>query len=306
MVSSARRVEIYLLIGVLLNVRPSRRINYEVRWEIPDRASGQRLRGENRYRRHCERHVLLRDGFVLLTPRRAFFFDTFFRRRANYMVKAKASRVHEPGAAWIDMGKQIETEIAEGLRQGDPDAWLALYDRYADKVWCHVARLMGSDSTSVGDVVQETFLAAARSAGSYNPRRGGLQIWLLAIARRQVALHYRKSRQRSTLVQAQGWWTSLNGHKDDWLRGVEKAPAEVLESRELAELVRHTLRELPAEHQMLLTARYIDGAAIEQIADEVHGSRVAVRSKLARARKAFRDVFTRLARAGCGGQGVAL
>ena len=33
-----------------------------------------------------------------------------------------------------DMEKQTETEIAEGLRQGNRDAWLTLYDLYAEKV----------------------------------------------------------------------------------------------------------------------------------------------------------------------------
>ena len=205
-----------------------------------------------------------------------------------------------------DMDRQTETEIAEGLRQGNRDAWLTLYDLYADKVWRIVARLMGGDPASVGDVVQETFLAAARSAGNFNPRRGSLWIWLWTIAKRQVALHYRKRQQRSALVQAQTWWTSLNGQKDDWLLGAEKPPVEVLESRELAELVRYTLEELPAEYQVLLMAKYIDGAAVEQIADQVKGSRVAVRSKLARARKAFREVFTRLTHRASGAQEVAL
>lgn len=193
------------------------------------------------------------------------------------------------------MDKQTETDIAEGLRDGDPDAWRRLYDLYAEMLWRHVGRLMGPDAASVADVVQETFLAAARSASRFDPCRGSLQNWLWAIAQRQVALHYRKSRRRSALVQAQAWWASLDGHKNDWLRGFERPPVEVLESRELAELVRHALSELPAEYQLLLTARYIDGIAVERIADEVHRSRLAVRSRLARARKAFRKVFMRLA-----------
>jgi RNA polymerase sigma-70 factor (ECF subfamily) len=204
------------------------------------------------------------------------------------------------------MDKPTETEIAEGLRQGNRDAWLTLYDLYAEKVWRNVARLMGTDAASVGDVVQETFLAAARSAGHFNPRRGSLWVWLWTIAKRQVALHYRKGRQRSALVQAQKWWASLNGQKDEWLQGNEKPPAEVLESRELAELVRCTLEELPAEYQVLLMAKYMDGAAVEEIADQMNGSRVAIRSKLARARRAFRGVFTRLTHRASGTQEVGL
>jgi RNA polymerase sigma-70 factor (ECF subfamily) len=206
----------------------------------------------------------------------------------------------------MGMDKQTETDIAEGLRAGDPDAWLALYDLYAEPLWRHVGRLMGPDGASVADVVQETFLAAARSARRFDPHRGSPRVWLWTIARRQVALHYRKDRQRSALLRAQRWWTSVDGHKDDWLGRVEKPPAEVLASRELAELVRHSLRELPVEYQLLLTAKYVDNAPIERIADEVQGSPVAVRSKLARARKAFRRAFTRLTHSAGGGQEAPL
>ncbi|HPC93645.1 MAG TPA: RNA polymerase sigma factor [Sedimentisphaerales bacterium] len=203
------------------------------------------------------------------------------------------------------MNRLTETEIAEGLRQGNRDAWLTLYDLYAEKVWRHVARLMGGDPTSIADIVQETFLAAARSAGNFDARRGSVWVWLWTIAKCQVALHYRKCQQRSALVQAQMWWMSLNGQKDDWLRGDERPPAEVLESRELVELVRSAIEELPAEYQVLLMAKYMDGVAIEQIADQVKGSRIAVRSKLARARKAFREAFARLTHRASGMQEVA-
>jgi len=221
-------------------------------------------------------------------------------------VKTEPSAVQNGDQGLANMHGQTQTEIAEGLQKGDRDAWLTLYDLYAERVWRNVARLMGGDPASVADIVQETFLEAARSAGHFNPRRGCLWVWLWTIAKRQVALHYRKSRQRSALVQAQAWWTSLNGQKDDWLQGAEKLPVEVLESRELAELVRYTLEELPAEYQVLLMAKYVDGAAVQEIADQVNGSSIAVRSKLARARKAFRGVFKRLSRRAAGTQEMAI
>ena len=185
--------------------------------------------------------------------------------------------------------------IVQGLRQGNRQAWLDLYELYAEQLWRNVARLMYEDAASVADVVQETFLAGARSAGNFDPRRGSLWTWLWAIAQRQVALHYRKQKPIAVLAKAQKWWNSLNGEKTDWLEGRERPPADVLESQELATLVRHTLAELQAEYQTLLMAKYVDGATVEQIAKEIDRSPVAIRSKLARARKAFRRVFRRLA-----------
>ncbi len=192
------------------------------------------------------------------------------------------------------MNKQAHMEIAEGLQQGNRDAWLSLYELYAEKLWCNIARLMAHDAASVADVVQETFLSAARSAKNFNPRRGSLWCWLWAIAKRQVALHYRKRTSKALIARAQQWWNLLDGQASDWIDGSQKPPAEVLESAELATLVRFTLAELPAEYQTLLMAKYVDGLTIETIAEETNGSSVALRSKLARARKAFRRIFKRL------------
>jgi len=192
------------------------------------------------------------------------------------------------------MNKQANMEIADGLQQGNRDAWLRLYDLYAEKLWCNVSRLMAHDPASVPDVVQETLLSAARSAKNFNPSRGSVWTWLWAIAKRQIALYYRKQASSAFIARAQQWWSLLDGEKINWIEGREKPPADVLESAELAALVRYALAELSAEYQTLLMAKYVDGLAIEDIAEETNSSSVAVRSKLARARKAFRRVFKRL------------
>lgn len=185
-------------------------------------------------------------------------------------------------------------EIAEGLQRGNRDAWLSLYELYAEKLWCNVARLMVHEPDCVADVVQETLLSAARSVKNFNPRRGSLWNWLWTIAKRQVALYYRKRTSKAIIAHVQQWWSLLDGQTSDWIDGSQKPPAEVLESAELATLVRYTLAELSAEYQTLLMAKYVDGLTIEDIAEETNGSSVAVRSKLARARKAFRQAFKRL------------
>ncbi len=191
------------------------------------------------------------------------------------------------------MDKNTERDIAKGLQEGDRQAWLQLYEAYAEPVWRNISRLTGGDSATVADIVQETFLAAARSARNFRPDRGTLWIWLWTIARRQVALYYRKQKPQIALSQARQWWTSLDGEKFDWIDAKADMPPDILESQELAALVRCTLRELPGDYQTLLLAKYVDNQPAERIAGQMNCSEVAVRSKLARARKAFRKAFNR-------------
>jgi len=191
------------------------------------------------------------------------------------------------------MDEQQEREVARGLRAGEADAWRALYDAYAARVWQAVARLMGPESADVADVVQETFLAAARSAANYDTSRGPLWLWLWGIARRHVAVHYRKEKRHDRLRSAGDWLATRNGKVLRYLQGEGTAPPDLLAAAELATLVRATLTELPAEYETLLTAKYLDGITVDDIATREHSTAVAIRSKLARARQAFRQLLLR-------------
>jgi RNA polymerase sigma-70 factor (ECF subfamily) len=204
------------------------------------------------------------------------------------------------------MGKSTEREIAKGLQEGDRQAWLQLYEAYAKPVWKNIARLMPGDATAVGDIVQETFLAAARSARNFDPNRGSLWVWLWTIANRQIALYYRKQRPNKLLAQAQRWWTALDGERKDWIDAKANLPPDIVQSRELATLVRSALSELRIEYQTLLLAKYVENETAERIAEQMGCSPSAVRSKLARARKAFQKAFKKTTRSAPSAREVSL
>jgi len=204
------------------------------------------------------------------------------------------------------MDKDTERDIAKGLQEGDRQAWLQLYEAYAESVWRNISRLTGGDPAAVADIVQETFLAAARSARNFRPDRGTLWIWLWTIARRQVALYYRKQKPEIVLSRVRQWWTALDGEKFDWVDAKADMPPDILESRELVVLVRLALSELPGDYQTLLLAKYVDNQPAGHIAGQMNCSETAVRSKLARARKAFRKAFEKINRMPSGSRKVKL
>ena len=186
---------------------------------------------------------------------------------------------------------QAEQDVVGGLRDGRPEAWRALYDAYARRVWQTVARQMGPGAADVGDVVQETFLAAARSARQFDASRGSPWMWLCGIARRQVALHYRNQRRHDRLRLETRELAVAGREAVRWLEDSAPGPGEMAMQGELAGLVRTVLAELPLDYEMLLTAKYFDGLSIDELAVQEGCSATAVRSKLARARRAFRDAF---------------
>jgi len=185
-----------------------------------------------------------------------------------------------------------QSEMIDGLRRGHCQAWTVFYDTYYDPVCGRVARLMGGNTHDVADVVQDTFLAAARAAPQFDPQRGSLWDWVWGIARNRVALHFRKQGRIQRAVE------KFSGHSSQvtsWLNGDSAQPPDAAETAELAVLVRATLVDLPQDYGELLAAKYMDGASIESLAEPTGATVSAIRSRLARARTAFRDAFERIA-----------
>lgn len=183
-----------------------------------------------------------------------------------------------------------DREIARGLREGRSEAWSALYDSHFDLVWCAVARALGP-SADVADVVQETFLAAACSAHTYEPDRGSLGLWLIGIARNHVGDCLRARHRSGRVARGGDLSVDVGARLAQWLDGQNQPPPEVLATAETVAAVRGVLAKLPKEYRTLLMYRYCDGATVEEIARHQDCSAGAVRSKLARARRTFRAAF---------------
>jgi len=182
--------------------------------------------------------------------------------------------------------------VIRGLRDGRRDAWTALYDGYSADVWRYVARLIGSSTVDVADVVQETFLAAARSAQQFDAEKGTLWSWLTGIAHHHASIYWKQIHKRTRLFELvqsgagelRRWIDEPSDTSDIWIR------------RELADLVRATLASLSPDYATMLAAKYLDEQSLEVIAAQQGGSVDAVKSKLARARREFRSRFERMTR----------
>jgi RNA polymerase sigma-70 factor, ECF subfamily len=192
-------------------------------------------------------------------------------------------------------------QLARGLAAGSTAAWHQLYDAFAEAIWRCVARRVGPHGAEVADIVQETFLAAARAARSFDPARGTLWAWLSGIARRQTALHFRRKQTRpesqGTRADNQGGWGPHNGPRQlDFVDVGTAEPPDLLALAETARSVRQILGELPVDYETLLVGKYMDGLSLEDLAAAEGASIDAVSSKLARARRAFREAYERLTR----------
>ena len=157
------------------------------------------------------------------------------------------------------------------------------FDTYSPRVWTYVARLIGADRHAVADVVQEVFIAAAKSITTFDPQRGTVIRWMFGIAHRQAALYWRRQKRAPLL---EDFSTPSRAISSDG----EEARV-LLESLEQAEIVRWMLAQLPEDMSVLLIGRYLDDRSTSQLAEEFNITEDAVRSRLVRVREKFRELF---------------
>jgi RNA polymerase sigma-70 factor (ECF subfamily) len=179
--------------------------------------------------------------------------------------------------------------------RGDAAAIGRFYDAHVDALYAFVFYRVGRDATIAEDAVQETFTRALGKVGDYDAARGTVVAWLCTLSRNVIRDHLR-ARQREQLAET---WDRIDS---DLARifdalGDSELPGDVLERAETRALVNMTITHLPEQYRTVLARKYVDGDSVETLSRDLGLSTDAVKSLLARARRAFRDTFATLGHA---------
>lgn len=91
-------------------------------------------------------------------------------------------------------GETSDKLLIDKIREGDPDAWQQLIDRYEGRLRAFVS-LRLNDRADCEDVVQETFIGFLTSLPHFDPNRE-LSTYLFSIAAHKLTDHLRKQGRR--------------------------------------------------------------------------------------------------------------
>ena len=164
-------------------------------------------------------------------------------------------------------------------RRGDPDAWDALLRRHQLPIYAYVIELVRHDQTAL-DLVQETFIAAARHLASLRDD-SKFSSWLFGIAHQKVIQHWRKPvRDHAPLDELAD---VLPDDADD--------PCGWLIRREREEEFFAKLSELPEPQREVLLLHFLEDFSLEEIADITSAPVGTVKSRLHYAKRALRKLL---------------
>jgi len=129
---------------------------------------------------------------------------------------------------------------------GDGSALGQLFDRHHRAVYRFVARLSGARHADLDDLVQGTFLAAARAAARYDGR-AAVRTWLFGIAI-NVARHNARGNARRRRIVG-----TFEDDRPSQIPGPDR-PDENAERRELLERLGRAVDALPSDLRELFVA----------------------------------------------------
>lgn len=168
--------------------------------------------------------------------------------------------------------------LALAIHHGDPAAVRILVERESPRLLRQCTRILG-DADDAQDVVQDAFVIACRSIGSYRGE-GTLGAWIARIAAR---LAFRRRRRDLRTTNFDG----LEG-----LVGVDDPRmATLLESR--GEAIRSAIANLSDVHRDVITLRYFGELTLDEIAASTGRPVNTVKSDLHRALKRLRSALER-------------
>jgi RNA polymerase sigma factor (sigma-70 family) len=147
--------------------------------------------------------------------------------------------------------------LVAGMATGDPQATASFVRRFQARVYGLALSIVGVPATAE-DVAQEAFTRAWRYAGGYDPRRGAVVPWLLAITRNTAIDMVRLRRDRPYQPEV---LLALLTHAD--------GTSTTQDIDEVAEIdrIRIALDGLPAEQATAVVLAIFHGRTAKEIAE---------------------------------------
>ncbi|ACY17420.1 RNA polymerase sigma factor [Haliangium ochraceum] len=179
-----------------------------------------------------------------------------------------------------------ERELVDRARDGDTEAFRALYQRYHRRVYALAYGVVQNKEDAM-DVVQEGFIKAHRYLDRFEGN-SSFYTWLYRIVMNLSIDHIRKHKR----VRHVDFNDAISHGQDDAAsedsllpRVLGQNPGKSLVRKEIREQISAALAKLSDKHRAVLVMRELEGMSYEEMAQAMECSKGTIMSRLFHARR---------------------
>lgn len=192
-------------------------------------------------------------------------------------------------------------ELLERARQGQPAAFEELFARHRDRLRRGIAMRLDrrlAARVDVSDVLQETYLEAARRLADYLDRgRMPFYVWLCWLAREKVIECHRvhlEAEKRAVGRELPPLPADASADLAGGLMSKGPSPSQAVAAAELAERLRAALEQLDEDEREVLLWRHFEQLRNQEIAQLLGISPAAANKRYIRALQRLRGLLMNL------------
>jgi RNA polymerase sigma-70 factor, ECF subfamily len=175
-------------------------------------------------------------------------------------------------------GRPSDRELVAAMAHGDSDALKVISARYGGMLVALGRRIVGNDADAE-EIAADVLWQAWRDAGSFDPGRGSVSVWLVTIGRSRAIDRLRAIKVRELKAE----------HQDLPIPALE--PGLAIDLTERAQIVRGALANLEAGEKTALEMAYYSDLSQSEIAEKLNlplGTvKTRIRSAMIKMRKAL-------------------
>jgi len=189
-----------------------------------------------------------------------------------------------------------DKRLVKQLLAGDQRAFDRFFEENFARLYRFAIARLSDDPEGAREVVQITLTRAVRKLDTFRAE-SALFTWLCAICRNEVSDWLRRQgRYRDHIVLVEDF-PEVQAAVDSFHAPLEDGPEQHYRREEAMRLIQVALDRLPAKYGNVLEWKYVEGHSVKEISARLNIGTEATQSLLARAKRAFADVYSSMTKA---------
>ena len=188
-----------------------------------------------------------------------------------------------------------DRKLVKRLLAGDEQAFSQFFDENFSRLYRFALARLSRDEDVAGEIVQAALSRALRKAHTYRGE-SALFTWLCVICRNEIVDWMRRNARYNQHIVLTEDHPEIQAAVDSFLAPETDDPGRHYQKYEASRLIQVALDRLPPKYGDVLEWKYIEGYSVKEIALKMDLSPEAAQSLLARAKTAFKEIYSTLAR----------